>query len=199
MADAWVEDRREYFRIKDRLAIEVRVLSDDEFIQLENTIKYSPTQIVDKIYDDMHFLKESLCNDQKEASLILAYLRTIDKKLDILINCLGKSDREEPYRSSYTEVEISGNGISFSSGLPIRGGDYLELGIIIPRFPYPKITVLGQVLKSEDCRDNEMGHSQVVAKFIVINEEDRDLLINYIFMKDREHLRLKKELMYGKP
>jgi len=31
----------------------------------------------------------------------------------------------------------------------------------------------------------------------VINEEDRDLLIHYIFTKDRERLRLKKELFCG--
>lgn len=199
MADPWADDKREYFRIKDRLALDVRILSDDEFLQLENTIKYSPTQIVDKIFDDMRFLKESLSNDVGETSLILTYLRTIDKKLDILINCLGKNNKEEPHRSSYVEVEISGNGISFRSDLSIQGGDYVELGVVLPRFPYPKITVLGQVLKSENLQDQGTGLRQVVAKFIVINEEDRDLLINYIFMKEREHLRLKKELMCGKP
>lgn len=198
MADDWADDRREYFRIKDRLAIEVRILSDDEFLELENTIRYSPTQIVDKIYDDMRFLKESLSNDDREASQILTYLRTIDKKLDIVINRLGKSDKETPYRSSYIEVEISGNGINFTSDLCIEGGDYLELRIVIPRFPYPRITILGQVLRSEDCEGNEAPRCRVVVKFIVINEEDRDLLINYIFMKDREHLRLKKELLCGK-
>jgi c-di-GMP-binding flagellar brake protein YcgR len=31
-------------------------------------------------------------------------------------------------------------------------------------------------------------------KFLVINEKDRDLLINYIFEKEREYLRQKKKL-----
>lgn len=199
MADDWADDRREYFRIRDRLVIEVRIIRDDEFLELENTIRYSPTQIVDKIYDDMRFLKERLSNDDREASQILTYLRTIDKKLDIVMNLLGKSDKETPYRSSYIEVEISGNGINFTSDLCIEGGDYLELRIVIPRFPYPRITILGQVLRSENFQGNEAPGCRVVVKFIVINEEDRDLLINYIFMKDREHLRLKKELLCGKP
>ena len=47
------------------------------------------------------------------------------------------------------------------------------------------------------CLVNEISYCEVIARFIVINEEDRDLLINYIFVKDRERLRLKKELFSG--
>jgi hypothetical protein len=68
---------------------------------------------------------------------------------------------------------------------------------VIPRFPYPKITALSQVLRGEECFVNETKYCEVIARFIVINEEDRDLLINYIFVKDRERLRLKKELFSG--
>ena len=73
------DDRREYFRIKDRLAIEIRAISDDDFLQLENTIRYNPTQVIDKAYD-MHFLKESISSDEKEKNHILSYLVMIDKK-----------------------------------------------------------------------------------------------------------------------
>jgi hypothetical protein len=68
---------------------------------------------------------------------------------------------------------------------------------VIPRFPYPKITALSQVLRGEECLVKETMYCEVIARFIVINEEDRDLLINYIFVKDRERLRLKKELFSG--
>ena len=78
MSEDDADDRREYFRIKDRLAIEVRAISDEEFLQLENTIRYNPTQVIDKAYD-MHFLKESISNDEKEKSQILSYLVMIDK------------------------------------------------------------------------------------------------------------------------
>ena len=32
----------------------------------------------------------------------------------------------------------------------IHGGDYIEIKVVIPRFPYPKITALSQVLRGED-------------------------------------------------
>lgn len=196
MPEGELDDRREYFRIKDRLAIDVRVLSDEEFLQLENTIRYNPTQIIDKSYD-MHFLKESISYDEKEKSQILSYLVMIDKKLDMLIDFLYKPKKDELFHSSFAEVEISGNGIKFYTDLEIHGGDYTEIRIVIPRFPYPKITALAQVLRGEQCTVNETRYFDVIARFVVINEEDRDLLINYIFVKDRERLRLKKELFCG--
>jgi hypothetical protein len=196
MSEDDTDDRREYFRIKDRLAIEVRAISDEEFLQLENTIRYNPTQVIDKAYD-MHFLKESISNDEKEKSQILSYLVMIDKKLDMLVDFLYKPKKDELFHTSYTEVEVSGNGIKFITDLVINGGDYIEIKVVIPRFPYPKITALSQVLRGEECLVKETMYCEVIARFIVINEEDRDLLINYIFVKDRERLRLKKELFSG--
>ena len=191
-----MDDKREYFRIKDRLAIEVRVITDDEFQQLEDAIRYNPTQVIDKSYD-MHFLKESFSNEEKEKTQILSYLVMIDKKLDMLIDFLYKPKKDELFHTSYMEVEVSGNGIKFFTDLDIHGGDYTEIRIVIPRFPYPKITALAQVLGGEECFVNGIKHCEVITRFIVIHEEDRDLLINYIFVKDRERLRLKKELFDG--
>lgn len=196
MSEDDTDDRREYFRIKDRLAIEVRAISDEEFLQLENTIRYNPTQVIDKAYD-MHFLKESISSDDKEKNQVLSYLVMIDKKLDMLIDFLYKPKKDDLFHSSYMEVEVSGNGMKFLSDLEIHGGDYIEIRIVIPRFPYPKITALAQVLKGEESYVNETKYCEAIVRFIVINEEDRDLLINYIFVKDRERLRLKKELFCG--
>jgi hypothetical protein len=196
MPENGIDDRREYFRIKDRLAIEARVITDDEFEELENSIRYNPTQVIDKSYD-MHFLRESISNDEKEKNQVLSYLVMIDKKLDMLIDFLYKPKKEELFHTSYLEVEVSGNGVKFFTDLEIHVGDYAEIRIVIPRFPYPKITALAQVLRDEECFVNDLKYCEVTARFIVINEEDRDLLINYIFVKDRERLRLKKELFSG--
>lgn len=190
------EDRREYFRIKDRLAVEVRAVSDDEFLRLENTIRYNPTQVIDKAFD-MHFLKECISSDEKEKNQVLTYLMMIDKKLDMLIDFLYKPTQDERYHTSSMEVEISGNSLRFYTDIEFHGGDYAETRIVIPRFPYPKITALAQVLRGEECVVNGQKYYDVVARFIVINEEDRDLLIHYIFVKDRERLRLHKELLCG--
>jgi c-di-GMP-binding flagellar brake protein YcgR len=38
------------------------------------------------------------------------------------------------------------------------------------------------------------GAFRIAMQFLVINEKDRDFLIKYIFEKEREYLRQKKEL-----
>jgi hypothetical protein len=196
MPEEGFDDRREYFRIKDRLAIDVRLISDEEFLQLENTVRYNPSQIIDKSCD-LHFLKDTISHDDKEKNQVLSYLMMIDKKLDMLIDNLYKPKKDELFHSSFAEVEISGNGIKFYSDLEIHGGDYIEIRIVIPRFPHPKITALAQVIRGEERCVNQTRYCETIAQFVVINEEDRDLLIHYIFVKDRERLRLKKDLFCG--
>ncbi len=70
------------------MAIEVRAISDEEFLQLENTIRYNPTQIIDK---PMIYFSKAVSNDEKEKNQILSYLVMIDKKLDMLVDFLYKT------------------------------------------------------------------------------------------------------------
>ena len=85
----------------------------------------------------------------------------------------------------------------FNSNLiALKTGDYTELKIIMPIFPYPKITTLCQVVRAERLHGGRYRATfRIAMKFLVINEKDRDLLINYIFVKEREYLRQKKETM----
>ncbi len=68
----------------------------------------------------------------------------------------------------------------------------LRLKIVIPVFPYPKITALCEVVRAQGLI-SDTGRFAIALKFLVINEKDRDILINYIFVKEREYLRQKKE------
>ena len=92
-----------------------------------------------------------------------------------------------------TEIILSGAGIQFESDIPFQTGDYTELKIVVPLFPYPKITILCQVVRTESMQGGVMGIFRIAMKFLVVNEKDRDFLVKYIFEKEREYLRQKKE------
>ena len=47
------------------------------------------------------------------------------------------------------KIILSGAGVQFESHIALKKGDYTELKIIVPIFPYPKITILCQVVRSE--------------------------------------------------
>ena len=97
------------------------------------------------------------------------------------------------YRSLQTDVNISGAGLQFECDSPLSQGVYVELKVVIPVFPYPKITALCEVVRAQGLQSDAMGRFRIALKFLVINEKDRDILINYIFVREREHLRQKKE------
>jgi c-di-GMP-binding flagellar brake protein YcgR len=118
-------------------------------------------------------------------------MQIINRKLDTIIEILGKSSAGEGYSTINTDVNISGAGLQFMCEASMTEGDLVELKIIVPVFPYPKITCLCEVVRVE--RRDDAGARRCALKFMVINEKDQDILINYIFMKERQHLREKKE------
>ncbi len=185
------DERREFFRIKDRIPLEFRSISREEFIKLQDAIRYNSTQVVDRLHE-LYFI-EARGETQEESDHILSYMQMINRKLDLIIEVLGKSQVSENYATVHTEVSISGSGVQFFCETPLPEGEFVELKIIVPVFPYPKITCLSQVVRAEkETRGNASGQ-RTALKFVVINEKDQDILVNYIFLKERQHLRQKKE------
>ncbi|HVN96307.1 MAG TPA: PilZ domain-containing protein [Syntrophorhabdaceae bacterium] len=183
-------ERREFFRIRDRLPIEFRQISTEEFTKLKDFIRYNSTQVVDKI-NEFYLLEEG---DLKgENSELHAYMQVLNKKLDMIMDFLYRSKQGDIYRTVQTNINVSGAGVQFESDVSLKEADLTELKIIIPLFPYPKITALCEVMRTERIEDDSGNRIRTALKFIAINENDRDLLINYIFVKEREYLRQKKE------
>jgi hypothetical protein len=185
-------ERRSFFRIHDRLIVEFRQITPEDFAKLKKVIQYNSTQIIDKI-TETHFLADKELKGESEE--IFANMRMMNKKLDTIIELLSKSLYGEIYTSVQTEINLSGAGVQFESHIVLKEGDYTELKIIVPIFPYPKITALCQVVRTESVQGSSTADNfRIAMKFLVINEKDRDLLINYIFEKEREYLRQKKKL-----
>jgi c-di-GMP-binding flagellar brake protein YcgR len=189
-------EKREYFRVGVRLPIEFRTISYDEYLDLENVIRCSTTQIADSI-NEVNFLRDLVAHDevtQKKKGQIYAYVRTIDKKLDIILDLLTKSKDERIYTNRHIDVNIGGAGIRFVSDVNLNAGMYVELKVILPILPYPKITALCQVTRGRRItKADGTTNWEAALKFLTINENDRDLLIKYIFARERESLRNKKK------
>ncbi|MHB8110155.1 MAG: PilZ domain-containing protein [Syntrophorhabdaceae bacterium] len=184
------DERREFFRIRDRIPLEFRTITREEFITLQDRIRCNSTQIIDRT-NELYFI-ETHDQASTQSDQLYGYMQMINKKLDMIIEFLGQSAGKETMTATHTEVNISGSGIQFLCDVPLRQGEFVQLKIIIPVFPYPKITSLCQVLRIETEEEGAKA-KWVALKFMVINEKDRDVLINYVFLKERQYLRQKKE------
>ncbi len=185
------DERREFFRIHDRIPLELRRITREEFLELQDMIRYNSTQVLDRLHE-LYFL-EPHGEPKDEDDQVHTYMQVINRKLDMIIEILGKPPAGENYSSVHTDVNVSGAGIQFTCDVPLSEGDFVELKVIVPVFPYPKITCLCQVVRIEKNPEDRGRGNRVALKFMVINEKDQDILINYIFLKERQYLREKKE------
>ncbi len=92
------------------------------------------------------------------------------------------------------EIEISGSGLSFVSDVPLPENGYAEFRLMLPVFPYPNIPVLCRVVRNVKREEDSRVDWEIACKFLAINDSDRDLLVQYIFGRERERIRSEKGL-----
>lgn len=186
-------NEREYFRIEDRLSIDFRRVGPEEFLRLENIIRYHPSCKSEEPRDAALRRDFIVCSEGEDRELF-AYLKVLDTKLDMILELLEEKKSGDDYKSLHTRVNISGAGIRFFSDGPLDVGDRVELRIALPTSPFSRLSSLCEVVRTEQTAAAADGAGwQIALRFIVINEYDRDFLINYIFAKERERMRTGKE------
>jgi len=185
-------ERREFFRIKDRLEVEFRDVDEAEFLRLEHLIKYNPTQVLMNL--ETSGAKKRKPKDASDSEALTSLLGMLDRKLSMIIDLLTKTGSNNLYAKRYVEIEISGSGLSFVSDVPLAENGHAELRLLLPVFPYPKIPVLCRVVRSLKHEKNSHAEWEIACKFLAINDSDRDLLIQYIFTREREQIRSRKGL-----
>jgi hypothetical protein len=193
-----MREKREFFRIKDRLEIEFRAIDKQEFLQLEREIKYRPSQLCG-LDSRMTYTEDGRkWEDDKET--LIPYLRLIDRKVSAILDLLSRfshdlcAGQSKLFTAWYGEVDISGAGLSFVLQTPIHEESLVHLKVMLPIFPYPTIHTLCEVVRHREISTEDSTGWKNALRFLVINDLDRDLLISYIFDKEREQIRLQKEL-----
>ncbi len=187
-----VRERREFFRIRDRLQIEFRPVDHEEFLRLERIVKYNPTQTFAS--PQPNSAKKRKNGDDSDKEAIISYLVMLDRKVSMILDLLAKSKVDDLYTRRYLDVEISGSGLSFISDVPLPEKGYAELHLMLPVFPYPNIPVLFQVVRNVKHERDSRVDWDIACKFLVVNDADRDLLVQYIFEREREQIRSEKGL-----
>ncbi len=185
------DERRSYFRIHDRLALEFRQITPEEFQVLKDTIASNTGRTPDEPEKDQFTHYKCV---KPEAEELYGYMRVINQKLDTIIDLLSNGGKGS-FQNVKTEVSLGGSGIQFVSGVMLNVNDYVELKMSLPVFPYPKIVVLCQVIWAEPVSDDPQSRNvfKTGMEFLAINERDQDVLVKYIFEKERERLRQERE------
>ena len=182
-------DRREFFRIQDVLELSFRLLDPGEVDHVRRSGLFVHRGRIGGRLKNV--LKKHAFRDE-EGQLLGSFLIMLDEKLSAIMDLLTEAKTDESFTTCHGGVEISGSGLSFSSQVPLLKGDHLELRIQLPVHPYPLIPALCEVVNSAEEEHEGARVCRVACRFVAIADADRDALVNYIFMRERETIRLRK-------
>ncbi|MCS7215038.1 MAG: PilZ domain-containing protein [Thermodesulfovibrio sp.] len=168
---------REFSRVDAVIPLCVRLISNEE-----------KSRIKSRVSGEIYFNSRQPIEEPVDKALA-EWIKLINSKLDYLINLL--TFKEEGFSClPPTEVNISGGGMSFLSETLFNIGDILELKVVL-ELPSPVALFLyGEVVKCE----KKDKYYRVAVKFINIEEDIRDYIIRFVFNRQRQLLRQKREI-----
>jgi len=121
---------------------------------------------------------------------IINALIDINLKLNLVLSMLSGEGKTDVFTQKPTEVSLSEGGIGFTTSEKVQEGKLLELKMLLPVFPIALIEVWGKVVRATPLPE---GGYRIGVQYINIKEEDQNIIVHYIFKKQRESLRTQKD------
>jgi hypothetical protein len=166
--------RRDYFRVCDVLPLVVRKVSGDRSLKKSRLVAgYGSGP------------SEPAVPDETISPQVWRMLVDISAKLDALM--------EKQYLESagltHAEnipVSISASGIKFILHEPAGVGDIIEVKMSLPLYPPVGVITFGEVVRATPI---DQHSSEVAVKFINMDDDVRDEIIQYTLKRQREIIR----------
>lgn len=168
---------REFSRVDAYIPLGIRVISATE----RNRVKA-------RLSGDITFITTKPAEEPADRALA-EWLKIINQKIDFLISLITME--QQGFSSlPLNKVDISGGGMSFISDYPYEQGDMLELKMVIENPAPLALYVYGEVIH---CESIDSGF-RVRVKFVNIDEDVRDQIVKFVFHRQRQILRQKREI-----
>ena len=191
------EERREYFRIDDEVALDYRPISEAEAERVREKIQ---SRLVDRFTAASSFTATSrqmthvIHKVQNQSPELARCLQMIDQKLNMIAKLFVSEEinlHEQPTR----EVNLSAGGIAFRVQHEIKIDKLLELRMVL--FPsLVGVLTVSRVIQCERVDDGNLKfHWQISVVYEHLRETDRELLVRHIMSKETQQLRSQRDLV----
>ncbi|WP_342651109.1 PilZ domain-containing protein [Pseudomonas sp. REB1044] len=188
------EDRREYYRIEDRIALQISPLSAAQALDTELLLDDSPlfnllSELHLSDFEAQHLLRQLSDKDRTLA----AFLRAQNKRLDLLSAVVAQTllgEIGEPQR-----VIISEGGIESVQAQRIAPGTRVKVKMVLmPRAH--GLLLRGRVTHCDPQAD---GQFEVGTEFTDMSDAERQLLARYILQRQQQQRRQQLERQDPQP
>ncbi|MDB6141636.1 MAG: pilus assembly protein PilZ [Pseudomonas sp.] len=183
------EDRREYYRIEDTIALEINHLSGPDASHSAHAHDTSPlfnllSELHVSEFESQHLLRQLPDQDR----VLSSFLKALNKRIDLLgqvvaQTVLGKLGEPQ-------QVILSEGGIQFHHPLPIHAGTQLSIKMVL----MPQALGLMLNAKVTHCDAHEFGNFEIGTEFEGLSDAQRQLLARHILQRQAQQRRLAKEL-----
>ena len=188
-ADLNSENRRECFRINDRVGLAIDVLSEPQYRQARGQAQAQRERlrVVNALLVESENQRPFLRKLQKRQPDLMAYLESVEERLQSLATVLRHEVSDAPPTPTH-DVNISGTGIRFFHSRRLAKGTRVLLDLHL----FPSGTCLrlpGTVAwsKSEQIRGGE--RIAVAVDYSDVPENDRELLIRHVHALQMDYVR----------
>ncbi len=188
------EERREYFRIDDEIALGYRLLGRGEVESVKDKIR-SP--LLDRFTAASSFTATSrqmshmLHKIQSQSPDLARCLQVIDQKLNMVAQ-LFVSEAFDLEAQSKHPVNLSAGGMAFRAQREMDLGSLLELRMVL----FPSLVGILTISRIIQCERVDDGNDQCPWQIGVVYEElretDREFLVRHIMSKETEQLRTRR-------
>ena len=181
---------REAVRVETSFIFEFRLLDGGEVADSEKEITNHRTN--DRLglplpsQSDLPSELNNLRDYQETVPQQMKMWISIDQKLDALLKMVGQQSNQLPDSKEGIVKDLSSKGVKIKTAVELKKGDYLMMRLSPPTFPSFTIDIVGKVVGSKP--DGEEGLFHMV-ETTALNPDDREILIAYVFKRQREILR----------
>ncbi|MDB6051688.1 MAG: pilus assembly protein PilZ [Pseudomonas sp.] len=182
------EDRREYYRIEDTIALEINHLSGPGSAhqapsQESSTLFNLLSELHVSEFESQHLLRQLGDKDR----VLSSFLRALSKRIDLLgqvvaHTALGKIGEPQ-------QVVLSEGGVQFHHPLPIPADTRLSIKMVL----LPEALGLMMNAKVTHCDAREIGNYEIGTEFENLLDAQRQLLARHILQRQAQQRRLAKE------
>ena len=182
-----IDERREYFRIKNWIVINHEIVDSCEEIHkvgetmTQNSPRISLLQELSQLESDSQEYLNSLSVKQSQLG---NYLISMNKKMSLITRFVIQSLNTD--RQDLTEVDISGGGMRFKTHQHHKIDELMKLEIVLVPECIGMIAY-GRIVDSNPVEDTDLF--EVALIFVKLKEADREAIIKHVFNLQSQQLR----------
>ena len=188
------QERRRSFRVTDKIALMLRFFPQEEVelaMQSFSARRHEHGMMNMFLRNRDKHLPVMTAIQSRDPE-VAAYLRYLESKIDTIAGMMQIQELDLPSKPTH-EVNLSATGLRFLHDQSLQVDEVIEMEMLL--FPsYALIPALGKVVACEEVAANDpLQRFSVAVDFILLDDDDQDLLIKHNVSRQMHDLQLSHE------